>query len=587
MTAALDEPDLAELLALIRRIRRLQWRTSSLWWLLCGRARRERTQEDYRLAVNTAAAPHLHRLLDSLEAAARQEAAIIEAGGLSRDEVEQRWRKSSARLLAGLDHFIRLHGTSEEREGLQARLSGSLDADLLRRLNDFPLDDSLLNPSRPLRGYQIIAARFTLVADRGLLGDDMGLGKTVEAIAAIAHAMAAEGRTHHIVVCPAVLIDNWLREITVATRGVAAHAHREPGRDDAYRAWLHRGGILLVSYSQAHLLAERIAGDRPVIGFLVADEAHRAKHPGARQSRATRELAERAQRVLLMSGTLMENRAEEIIRLTELARPDSGRALRQRFGNGQDAYHRHMEFREALSTFYLRRTREQVLSELPPVELLDESIDVGVLARRAAYEHLRRRDYKNAQIALTTTGGTDNAKIIRLADILEESAAQNAKVLVFSEYTSVLGLARKAVHGPVFMFTGATAAGKRPQVINAFNAVEGFAVMLCQIQTGGEGLNLHHASRIVLVEPQIKPGTEIQAIGRAHRMGQTRTVSVHRLTATDGIDERIRDNSAVKADIFRRLIDRSDLADATRGALPDLGPERLIDEELSRSAFRT
>jgi SNF2 family DNA or RNA helicase len=104
--------------------------------------------------------------------------------------------------------------------------------------------------NRKLRPYQIYGAKFAVIAGRGLLGDDMGLGKAVQALAAIAHVVSTEGHRHHIVICPAALIDHWLREITVTTPTLMGWAFRErdDGRQAALDSWRTKGGILLTSY---------------------------------------------------------------------------------------------------------------------------------------------------------------------------------------------------------------------------------------------------------------------------------------------------------------------------------------------------
>lgn len=123
--------------------------------------------------------------------------------------------------------------------------------------------------------------------------------------------------------------------------------------------------------------------------------------------------------------------------------------------------------------------------------------------------------------------------------------------------------------------------------MDAFSAVEGHAVLLSQIQAGGTGLNMQAASVVILCEPQIKPTLEHQAVARAHRMGQVRTVQVHRLLATDSVDQRLVELLARKDRLFDAYARRSDLAETTPDAVDVSDAElarRIVEEEQQRLA---
>jgi SNF2 family DNA or RNA helicase len=140
------------------------------------------------------------------------------------------------------------------------------------------------------------------------------------------------------------------------------------------------------------------------------------------------------------------------------------------------------------------------------------------------------------------------------------------------------------VFGPI---SGSVPAARRQRLVDEFAAADGHAVLLCQIEAGGVGLNLQAASVVVLCEPQVKPTLEHQAVARAHRMGQVRTVQVHRLLATDGVDQRLLHILKNKDRLFDAYARRSDVAEASPDAV-DVSDgslaRRIVEEEQQRLA---
>lgn len=155
------------------------------------------------------------------------------------------------------------------------------------------------------------------------------------------------------------------------------------------------------------------------------------------------------------------------------------------------------------------------------------------------------------------------------------------KVVVFSYFLGALVLARDVLGDTVVgTITGAVLPAQRQQIVDRFTAGDGHTVLLVQVDAGGVGINMQAASAVVLVEPQWKPSTEDQAVTRAHRMGQVRTVQVHRLLAKDSVDERIREIQDGKRLLFDPFARRSDAKDADPRAV-DRGQHRpaVLDDE--------
>jgi SNF2 family DNA or RNA helicase len=344
--------------------------------------------------------------------------------------------------------------------------------------------------------------------------------------------------------------------------------------------WRREGGILLTSYEQAkHLLNENL----PRIGFVVADEAHYVKNSSARRTQVTKDLVKLAERALLMGGTLLENRAEELISLAGVVDPIQERRMRDRFGDGRDAHHEPDEFRRQLGEFYLRRNQDEVLTELPEIMRTDEPIAVGEPERLAYKEAISKRNLARARIALSAGNDVDSQKMAALSEIVEDCRTEGRKVLIFTEFRPVLDTVVELIDGGCLVIHGDVPQMKRPAITEKFQQSRGFAALAMQIRVGGIGLNLQAASVVVLVEPQYKPSTEWQAIARAQRMGQSQCVMVYRLVAKESIEERIVALTDFKTELFGKLAKRRDLADSSFDELDNrVDPGKLLDDEWRR-----
>ncbi|MEO3753184.1 DEAD/DEAH box helicase [Streptomyces sp. B6B3] len=457
----------------------------------------------------------------------------------------------------------------------QAAAEGFLPDEVAERVRAQPLDDTHCRVS--LRGYQSFGARFALAQRRVILGDEMGLGKTIQAIAALAH-LAAEGRTHFLVVCPASVLVNWTREIAArsALRPVPLHG---PERRDAFAEWREAGGVGVTTYDALRGFDPPGEGE---LGMLVVDEAHYVKNPETRRSRSVAAWSGRCERVLFLTGTPMENRVAEFRNLVRHLQP----GLLPRVGDDSGVAGSRA-FRRAVAPAYLRRNQRDVLTELPELLHTDEWEELSaadedayrqaVLAgnfmamRRAAYAHPEK-----------------SAKLQRLRELVEEAADNGLKVVVFSYFLDVLGAVRAALRAEVFgPLSGAVPPARRQRLVDEFGAAPGHAVLLAQIEAGGVGLNLQAASVVIICEPQIKPTIEHQAVARAHRMGQVRPVQVHRLLATSGVDQRMVELLATKSRLFDAYARRSDVAEASPDAV-DISDgalaRRIVEEEQRRLA---
>ena len=477
------------------------------------------------------------------------------------------------------EYFTTLQAIVPHAAGVLAA-RGLLPADLVARVDAHPLDTSLLRVA--LRGYQEFGTRFALEQGRVLLGDEMGLGKTVQALAAIAH-LAADGHRRFLVVCPASLLANWEHEVRSRT-ALPAHRIHGTSRADALAAWERDGGIGLTTFEGlAHvpLDATEHAPDLARVGLLVIDEAQQVKNPRAARSKLAARWARSCARVLLMSGTPMDNRLDDFLALVEILQPGLSASIPGHLGLvGPEA------FRRAVAHVYLRRNQADVLVELPDVVASDDWVELGAPEERAYRAAVEAGNLMAMRQAAWHASGTTPAKLARLLEIVDEATDEGRSVLVFSYFRATLDLVATtlaargiAVHGPL---TGDVPVSRRGALVDGFSADDA-SVLVSQISVGGTGLNLQAASVVVLCEPQLTPSLEDQAVARAHRMGQVRAVRVHRLLGSGGVDERIVEILAGKREVFDGYVRVSSLAQAavasTDVARGDLAREVVAAEQ--------
>ena len=471
---------------------------------------------------------------------------------------EQVWRdfeRRSVEYYGLLGQAVRLGG--------DAAAEGFLPADILERVNAQPLDTSRLSEDLRLRGYQSFGARFILAQRRVILGDEMGLGKTVQAIAVMGH-LAADGNVDHtpgqfLVVCPASVLINWTREIARHSTlpVVALHGGR---RQRAEAGWRRDGGVAVTTFGSLRALLHTPTSPT----LLVVDEAHYVKNRNAQRSQAVSQIAADSERVLFLTGTPIENRVDEFRALVAYLRPEIAGSMGTEHGVlGAKA------FRTAAAPVYLRRNQEDVLTELPDLVQVDEWEEFGTedgAAYRAAVEAGNFMAMRRAAFAVSQPRAS--AKLTRLLEIAKEAMANRRKVVVFSYFRDVLGAVAEALgplaRGPI---TGSTSTVERQQLVDNFTNADKPSVLLCQIEAGGVGLNIQAASVVILCEPQVKPSTEAQAVARAHRMGQVRSVQMHRLLIADSVDQRMLELLGTKTALFNAYARQSVIAEASPGAV--------------------
>jgi len=480
-----------------------------------------------------------------------------------------------------------------------------------------------LVPKRPkgldgiLRDYQAEGyAWLTRVAAWGAgacLADDMGLGKTVQAIA----VLLDRGKLGPaLVLAPTSVTYNWVDELARFAPGLRPVVYADAPDRAACLAKLRAGDILIASYGLLVRDGAALAG-RP-FATLVIDEAQALKNPNTLRAKAARRLD--AQFRIALSGTPLENHLGELWSLFAIIFPGllgSWEQFRERFAlpieRNRDSAARGALAR-VLRPFLLRRTKSEVARELPsrteiqvPVALSKAEWQLYEDARLAAVAELgvHGKKIKNEQqrfavlAALTrlrllashprlydSASTLGSSKMRRLLELLEELQTEGHRALVFSQFTSHLALVREELDRAGFSslyLDGGTPAGHRAKLIQRFQAGEG-DVFLISLKAGGTGINLTAADYVIHLDPWWNPAVEDQATDRAHRIGQTKPVTVYRLITRGTIEEQIvalhGDKRALVAgilegtDVAARLSTRDllDLLEAGSRA-PDAGDE--------------
>ena len=255
-----------------------------------------------------------------------------------------------------------------------------------------------------------------------------------------------------------------------------------------------------------------------------------------------------------MSGTPLENRVEEMCFLTSCLRPEIAKELESvKYLSTAE------QFRQQLAPVYLRRTREDVLQELPDLIEKEQWCVLNEQEQRAYYDAVMSENFMAIrQVSWQTASLKDSSKAARLLELCDQAKEQQRKVIVFSFFRTTLQKVAELL-GPRCMepITGSISPQRRKEIVDEFTKAEDGAVLVSQVQAGGTGLNIQSASVVIFCEPQIKPSIENQAISRAYRMGQVRDVLVYRLLADDTVDEQIMELLRNKQNLFDTFADES------------------------------
>jgi superfamily II DNA or RNA helicase len=455
------------------------------------------------------------------------------------------------------------------------RFEPSLPAGFEAELRDYQLD-----------GY-IWLARLCQLGLGACLADDMGLGKTVQSIALL---LAEAPKGPSLVIAPTSVCHNWELESTRFAPGLRVHLLAAARDRAALVESLGPGDLLIASYGLLHHESTLLTSRSWVVAIF--DEAQNLKNAETRRAQASKQIE--AGFRLALSGTPVENRLDELWSLFDTVAPGllgSRDAFQRRFAvpieRGRSASARHA-LKLLLRPFLLRRTKAAVLTELPPRTEIMIEVEPGE-DERAFYEAVRRKALESLA-AIGGDGGQkrihilaeimrlrraachpglvderstiESAKLQTLMELIRELRANRHRALVFSQFTGHLDRVEAALDQAgitALRLDGSTPAAERARLVAAFQAGEG-ELFLLSLRAGGTGLNLTGADYVVHLDPWWNPAVEDQATDRAHRIGQTRPVTVYRLVTKGSIEEKILALHATKRDLAADFLDGTEAA---------------------------
>ncbi len=453
-----------------------------------------------------------------------------------------------------------------------------------------------------LRPYQAEAVEWSRkMFDKGLnviLADEMGLGKTIQTIA-LACSLADDGKLNgpSMILCPSSLIDNWNMEL----EKFAPDLKRLPLKTGA--EWDKTkvppdGTLIISSYAMAARKAKKLA--KIEFDLLALDEAQHIKNASTTNAKTAKSL--RARQKIVLTGTPLENRPEELWSIFDFLHPGALgnlNSFKKRYANILEQPEAKQDLAARTAPFIMRRRKCEVEPDLPaktaqivPCHMTPEQTLLYEKERKNGLERLcelrggksksrfeilanltRLRQLCCHPALLPGNAGenVDSAKTDLLKELLLECVDGGHKTLVFSQFTSFLDIFDKWLDSqgiPFARIDGKTKA--RQDIVNNFNSENGAPVFLLSLKVGGVGFNLVSADRVIIYDPWWNPAAENQATDRTHRIGQTKDVHCMKLVVENSIETKILDLQEKKRRLFKALVD-----DRPTTTLKDLSYEDL------------
>jgi SNF2 family DNA or RNA helicase len=491
-----------------------------------------------------------------------------------------------SRAVMSLREVLQL-GLGRGEDGLPVR---GLEADgwvetLLGRLagtESLPMLDPPRDFQGQLRPYQVSGLSWLSFLGKwgfgACLADDMGLGKTIQMLALLLHRrQAGELKRPFLLICPTSVMNNWKKEaerFAPALR-VLIHHGLERREGDAFVRQAARHDLVVSSYSLAHRDLKRLSAVK--WDGLVLDEAQNIKNPAAKQTKSVTHLA--APIRVALTGTPVENRLSELWSIMEFLNPSylgSHLSFKQRFAVPIERYRdpeATEELRRLVQPFVLRRVKTDptVIKDLPRKNEMKVFCNLtreqATLYEAVVRESLTRIDRSEGMgrkgevlVALTRLKQVCNhpthylkddseldgrsGKLSRLTEMLEEVLAEGDRALIFTQFAEMGRLLhrhlREALSTEVLFLHGAVPVRKREEMITRFQEEgPGPSVFVLSLKAGGFGLNLTRARHVFHFDRWWNPAVENQATDRVFRIGQTRSVAVHKFICAGTVEERI------------------------------------------------
>ncbi|MEI5995147.1 DEAD/DEAH box helicase [Candidatus Enterococcus mansonii] len=429
-----------------------------------------------------------------------------------------------------------------------------------------------------LRSYQIEGYKWLKMLSYyqfgGILADEMGLGKTLQTITyLLSEKEEGQQKGCALIVAPASLIYNWAAEIKKFAPDLQAEVVAGNKAEREQLASQQGLDVLITSYASLRQDIEMYQALN--IGYLILDEAQMVKNSGTKTAQALKSLT--IPQRFALSGTPIENNLDELWSIFQMILPGLFptrtlfRAMKPE------------EVAKIIQPFILRRDKKTVLKDLPEkIEsnlysvLTEEQKTVYLAYLKQMQENVSQMDqdsFKKNRLSILAgltrlrqiccdpslfiddyTGGS--GKLEQVKDLLVAAKENNRRVLLFSQFTSMLSIIEEELHAlgvTTFYLRGSTKPKERMEMAEAFNAGEK-DVFLISLKAGGTGLNLTGADTVILYDLWWNPAVEEQAAGRAHRIGQKNVVEVWRMIAEGTVEEKMNSLQQEKRELFQKVI---------------------------------
>ncbi len=463
--------------------------------------------------------------------------------------------------------------------------------------------------SQILRPYQKIGVSWLnhLYANElgGILADEMGLGKTLQALALISSLKLSDSQRpggpatainskRSLIVCPASLVENWRREAEKHCPELQVFVHHGSNR---FKNEADLGSTDLIITSYGTLIRDRALFAETDFRCIFADEAQHIKNRRTQNAKALLSLRSRGR--FLLTGTPVENSIQDLMSLLDFILPGGWKGI-PKDARGDDRKWHEKRIQEQAAPYILRRSKALVAPELP--EKLEHVVFVEMTADQKKLYERTRKSAESELSQLEKSGASEGAirmktltQLLRLRQIccdprllesemdsdssakranffelLEESIDGGHRVLVFSQFVSILTLLRNELDSQEIEYCyldGSTR--NRMSEVDRFQNSESIPVFLISLKAGGVGLNLTGADTVIHFDPWWNPAAEAQATDRAHRIGQTKVVTSYKLIVSNSVEERVLEMQNSKRKLLEEIFEASE-ANNTKIGLSDL-----------------